>query len=78
MTRPETSIYILELLSNYKIHLTFYARLLKAAISNDLELFPARESIHPGPAFEDDEEEYEIENILNYKEVRGKRKYLVY
>jgi hypothetical protein len=72
MTRPETSIYTLELLSNYKIHPTFHARLLKAAIPNDLELFPAREPIHPSSAFEDNEEEYEIENILDYKEVRGK------
>jgi hypothetical protein len=78
MTRPETSIYILELPSNYKIHLIFYARLLKAAIPNDLELFSARELIRPSLAFKDDEKKYKIENILNYKKVRDKRKYLVY
>jgi hypothetical protein len=72
MARSETSTYTLELPLNYKIHLTFHARLLKAAIPNDPELFPARESTRPGLAFEDNEEEYEIENILDYKEVRDK------
>jgi hypothetical protein len=69
MARPETSTYTLELPSNYKIHLIFHARLLKAAIPNDPELFSTREPIRPGLAFEDDEKEYEIENILDYKEV---------
>jgi hypothetical protein len=78
MTRPETSTYTLELPLNYKIHLTFHARLLKTAIPNDLELFPARELTRLSSAFENNEEEYKIENILDYKEVRGKRKYLVY
>jgi hypothetical protein len=41
-------------------------------------LFPAREPARPGPAFDDDEEEYEIEKILDHKEVRGKRQYLVH
>jgi hypothetical protein len=69
MTRPETSIYTLELPSNYKIHLIFHARLLKAAILNDLELFSTREPTRSSSAFEDDEEKYEIENILDYKKV---------
>jgi hypothetical protein len=72
MTRPETSIYTLELPPNYKIHLTFHAYLLKTAIPNDSELFPARELTRPNPAFEDNEEEYEIEKILDYKKIRDK------
>ena len=75
---PETSTYKLELPSNYKIHPTFHARLLKAAIPSDPELLPAREPARPGPAFEDDEEEYEIEKVLDHKDTRGKRKYLVH
>jgi hypothetical protein len=78
MTRPEISIYILELSLNYKIHLIFYARLLKAAILNNPELFPTRELIYSSLAFEDNKKKYEIENILDYKKVRSKRKYLVY
>jgi hypothetical protein len=72
MTRPETSTYTLELPLNYKIHLIFHARLLKAAILNDPELFPARELTRLSLAFKNNEKEYEIENILDYKKVRGK------
>jgi hypothetical protein len=72
MTRPETSIYILELLLNYKIHLIFHARLFKTTIPNDLELFSARELTRSSSIFEDNEKKYEIENILDYKEVRDK------
>jgi hypothetical protein len=73
------STYRLELPSNYKIHPIFHTYLLKITIPNDPELFPARESTRPGPTFEDDEEEYEIEKILDHKDTaRGKRKYLVY
>jgi hypothetical protein len=69
MTYSETSIYILELLLNYKIHLIFYAYLLKATILNNLELFSARELIYLSSIFENNEKEYEIENILDYKKV---------
>ena len=75
---PETSTYKLELPPSYKIHPTFHTRLLKAAVPNDLELFPKREPARPGPAFPDDEDEYEIERILDHKDVRGKRRYLVH
>jgi hypothetical protein len=75
----ETSIYKLELPSNYKIHPIFHTHLLKVVIPNDPELFPIREPVRPGPIFEDDEEEYEIEKILDHEDTaRGKRKYLVY
>jgi hypothetical protein len=76
--RPETSSYKLELPPNYKIHPTFHARLLKPSIANDAEKFPGREPSRPGPAFDDDDEEYEIEKILDHKDVRGRRKYLVH
>jgi hypothetical protein len=75
---PETSTYKLELPPSYKIHPTFHARLLKAAVPNDPELFPKREPARPGPAFPDDEDEYEVEKILDHKDVRGKRQYLVH
>jgi hypothetical protein len=65
-------MYKLELPLNYKIHLIFYARLLKATIPNDLELFLARELIHLSLAFKDNKKKYEIENILDYKKVRDK------
>ena len=74
----ETFTYKLELPPNYKIHSTFHARLLKAAIPNDPELFPAREPARPGPAFKDKKEKYKIEKILDHKDTRGKRKYLVH
>jgi hypothetical protein len=57
----------------------FHARLLKPAIANDPEKFPSREPSCPGPAFEDDDDEYEIEKILDHKvDARRKRKFLVY
>jgi len=65
----ETSTYKLELPSSYKIHSTFYARLLKTAVPNDPELFHTQEPARPDPAFDDDEDEYEIEKILDHKEV---------
>jgi hypothetical protein len=72
MTRLETSIYILELSLNYKIHLIFYACLLKTTILNNLELFSTRELIRLSSIFENNEEKYKIENILDYKKVRDK------
>jgi hypothetical protein len=41
-------------------------------------MFPAREPSCPGHAFEDDDEEYEIEKILDHLDERGKQKYLVH
>jgi hypothetical protein len=61
LTTPETSAYNLEFPNNYKIHPTFYARLLKPFVDNNPELFPARESPRPGPAYDDTDDEFEIE-----------------
>jgi hypothetical protein len=65
----EISIYKLELLLNYKIHLIFHAYLLKTTILNNLELFSTRELIYSSLAFKNNKKEYEIEEILDYKNI---------
>ena len=75
---PETSTYKLELPSQYKIHPTFHAKRLKPAFENDPELFPGREPPRPGPALPDDAEIYEIEKILDHRDLRSGRQYLVH
>ena len=76
--KPETSTYKLELPEEYeKMHPVFHARLLKPAMSNDPALFPSREPPRSGPTFPD-EEEYEIEAILDHRDIRGRREYLVH
>jgi hypothetical protein len=77
-TFPDTSTYKLQLPDNYKIHPTFHARLLRPEVANNPELFPNREPARPGPAYDDDDEEYEIEKILDHKDTRHGREYLVH
>jgi len=71
-------MYKLELPDNYKIHPTFHARLLKPAITNKPELFPNWEPPWPGLAYDDSEDEYEIEKILDHQNTRSGRRYLVH
>ena len=63
--------------SEYKIHLVFHARLLKPAIANDPDLFPKREPLRPEPV-SPDEEEYKVEKVLDHREVRNEKLYLVH
>ena len=75
--KPETSTYKLMLPEEYKIHPVFHARLLKPAFPNDPTKFPNREPSRPNPVFPD-EDEYEIEMILDHRDHRGQREYLVH
>ena len=76
--KHETSTYKLELPEEYeKMHPVFHTRLLKPAIPNNPLQFPSREPPRPGPTFSD-EEEYEIEAILDHRDIRGCREYLVH
>ena len=53
------------------------AHLLKPATPNDPTRFPNREPLRLGPTFPN-EEEYEIETILDHRDIRGRREYLVH
>ena len=76
--KPETSTYKLDLPPSYKVHPVFHARLIKLAIPNDPKQFPTREPSRPGPAFDDNDEEYEVEKILDHRDTRRGREFLVH
>ena len=59
------------------MHPVFHARLLKPATPNDSTLFPNREPPRPDPVFPE-EEEYEIEVIVDHRDIRRRREYLVH
>jgi len=59
------------------MHMVFHARLLKPATPNDPTRFPNREPLRPDPTFPN-EEEYKIETILDHRNIRGRREYLVH
>ena len=76
---PTSTTYKLELPPSYKIHPMFHASFLKPATANDPDLFPQREPSLPGPAFDNDDDEYEIEKILDHCNSRHRgREYLVH
>jgi len=75
-SKPETSSYKLELPQEYKIHLTFHTKRLKPAIPNDVSQFPHREPSRPPPEI-DDPDLYEIEKIMDHRDTRGGRQFLV-
>ena len=60
------------------MHPVFHARLLKPATLNDPALFPNREPSRPDSVFPEEEEEYEIEAIVDHRDIRGHREYLVH
>jgi hypothetical protein len=76
----QTSIYKLDLSTQYKIHLIFHARRLKSFTFNDLNLFSDREPSRPAMLYSDEEEEvYEVESIVDHEVLRSdKKKYLVH
>jgi hypothetical protein len=78
--RPETSNYQLELLpaTEYSsIYPVFHAKLLRKYIPNDPELFPSREPTRPPPVIPEDDR-WEVEEIRDIREKRGKKEYLVH
>jgi len=60
------------------MHPVFHARLLKLATPNNPALFPNREPSRPDPVFPEEEEEYEIEAIVDHRDIREHREYLVH
>jgi len=59
------------------MHPVFHAHLLKPATPNDPTRFSNRELLRSGPTFPN-EEEYEIEAIVDHRDIRGHREYLVH
>ena len=77
--RLETSTYKLDLLRQYKFHLTFHANRLKPAIPNDPELFPDREQKHPRPpSIDPDDNIYIVDGIKDHRHVGRGRKFLIH
>jgi hypothetical protein len=77
-TKPTTSTYKLSLPSEYKkLHPVFHISRLRLSVPNDPELFPGREPPRPPPVVEGTEV-YEIEHIVDHKDTRQGRRYLVH
>jgi hypothetical protein len=75
--RTETSTYKLDLPAELGIHPWFHTKRLKLAIDNDPELFPDREPARPPPVIEESNE-YEVEQVLDHRDLRSGRQYLVH
>ena len=67
----------MQLLPEYKVHPRFHARLLKPAFENDAGLFPNCEPPRPPSVFEGTDE-YEVESIVDHRDTRRGRQYLVH
>src|ERR1700739_960345 len=55
----------------------YNARLLKPAVTNNPNQFPNHEPSRPDPVFPEDDE-YEIERILDHRDIGNRREYLVH
>jgi hypothetical protein len=80
VARLETSNYQLELLpvAEYSsVYPVFHAKLLRKYVPNDPELFPSREPTRPPPVIPEDDR-WEVEEIRDFKDRRGKKEYLVH
>src|SRR4051812_18279645 len=67
----------LDLQGKFNIHLVFHANLLKPYLENDETEFPDRHQDPPEPIRINDENEYEVEEILKKRTYHGKTQYLV-
>ena len=65
--------YWLELLHTIKIHDVFHPNLLQKAAT---DLLPGQQNSSPSPTVVDDEERWEVDNILDAKRGRGGKKVL--
>ena len=74
--KPETSTYKLKLPSEYKIHPTFHAKLLKSAFENDPLLFPKRQVIPP-PPLDADDHQWQVEALMDHRKYRRQNQFLV-
>lgn len=69
--------YKIELPANMRVHPVFHMSVLKRYQEATNERFPGRNPDRPPPVIVDEEEEFEIEEILAHETKRGKTRYLV-
>ena len=75
--KTKTSTYKLDLPAELGIHPWFHTKRLKLAIDNDPNLFPDREPPRPPPVIEESNE-YEVERVLDHRDLRSGRQYLIH
>jgi hypothetical protein len=77
MGQVNSVTFTLDLGEALKIHNAFHVSLLKPYRRNQEHLFPNRYIPPPPPVLVDGQEHYHVERILDHRDRRGKRTYLV-
>ncbi|GAA5975165.1 hypothetical protein JCM11641_004373 [Rhodosporidiobolus odoratus] len=74
---PDQSLYQLQLGANDNTYPKFHISKLRRYTSNDANSFPSRTPPRPEPVNVEGEEEFKVEKVVDERQRRGKKEYLV-